>query len=450
MTRALLTLLACAVVLAGCDNNDPAALADVPPTVSTAPVTGICMEAATTGGQVMADGGAPVTARGVVWGSEPNPTFANRHTIDGTGTGAFVSEIAGLSPETTYYVRAYALNRAGTAYGEEISFTTKAGEYAIRVLGRVDGHPTLGNSLNEQCQVAGSYHLGNNRFGSYVWAPGTGFRKIDMPGDGSAYAINQGGTVVGGVTVDGVGRAYSWSEADGFRLYPMPDGAAAFTGAMGSGINSQGVIAGTIWGSDFDEAAVLWHPDGEAVVLRRVSRTTATGINEAGVVVGTAHAMPAIWRAPDEDPVRLQGNAVGQGWGINQRGDVVGVGGVTAMDLGAGLWRDGQHTRLIALPGHDAAIARSLTDPDTDNVIRAVGWSEPVAWGGAVARRPVLWTVDGSHVHVADLYPPPGHLGAIAKEIKILQGEVVIIGTSYTQDSAFAVMWSTSRDVCGP
>jgi hypothetical protein len=50
---------------------------------------------------------------------------------------------------------------------------------------------------------------------------------------------------------------------------------------------------------------------------------------------------------------------------------------------------------------------------------------------------------------VAELYPPAGHLGAFAKAVRIIKGEVVVVGTSYKHGSAFAVMWTTSRDVCG-
>ena len=79
---------------------------------------------ANSGGNIT-DGGASVTARGVVWNTSQNPTIAlSTKTIDGTGTGNFSSAISGLTPNTTYYLRAYATNSAGTAYGNEITFTT--------------------------------------------------------------------------------------------------------------------------------------------------------------------------------------------------------------------------------------------------------------------------------------------------------------------------------------
>ncbi len=95
------------------------------PTVETAQITGIGVTSATGGGNVTGDGGGTsVTARGVCWNILQNPTLANSHTEDGLGLGGFVSQLTGLSPDTTYYVRAYATNIAGTSYGQEVTFLT--------------------------------------------------------------------------------------------------------------------------------------------------------------------------------------------------------------------------------------------------------------------------------------------------------------------------------------
>ena len=67
-----------------------------------------------------------MTARGICWDTLHNPTISNSHTIDGSGIGMFTSYMTGLKPNTTYYVRAYATNSEGTAYGNEVTFTTIA------------------------------------------------------------------------------------------------------------------------------------------------------------------------------------------------------------------------------------------------------------------------------------------------------------------------------------
>ncbi len=93
------------------------------PTVTTATVTGITQTTATGGGNVTSTGGADVTAKGLCWGTATNPDLTGSHTSDGTGTGSFTSSLTGLTPGTTYYVRAYATNSVGTAYGSDVTFT---------------------------------------------------------------------------------------------------------------------------------------------------------------------------------------------------------------------------------------------------------------------------------------------------------------------------------------
>ena len=97
-----------------------------PPTVTTNNVTGITETTAVCGGNVTADGGATVTARGVCWSTSQNPTISDSHTTDGSGTGSYTSNMTGLNAGTTYYVRAYATNEKGTVYGEEKMFTTQS------------------------------------------------------------------------------------------------------------------------------------------------------------------------------------------------------------------------------------------------------------------------------------------------------------------------------------
>jgi hypothetical protein len=94
------------------------------PVVATVTVVNITQTTANSGGNVTSDGGATITARGVCWGISANPTNAGVHTSDGSGKGIFSSVIKGLNPSTIYYVRAYATNNVGTAYGNQVSFST--------------------------------------------------------------------------------------------------------------------------------------------------------------------------------------------------------------------------------------------------------------------------------------------------------------------------------------
>jgi uncharacterized protein (TIGR02145 family) len=96
------------------------------PTLTTSAVIDITINSATAGGSITKDGGAAVTARGVCWGTTANPVISGSHTSDSKGTGSFTSSLTDLTPNTDYHVRAYATNKAGTAYGADVTFTTTA------------------------------------------------------------------------------------------------------------------------------------------------------------------------------------------------------------------------------------------------------------------------------------------------------------------------------------
>jgi len=95
--------------------------------LTTTAVSSISETTAISGGNITNDGGTLITQRGVCCSTSPSPTTANTTIISGSGTGSFTSNLTSLTANTTYYVRAYATNSAGTAYGDEVSFTTTAG-----------------------------------------------------------------------------------------------------------------------------------------------------------------------------------------------------------------------------------------------------------------------------------------------------------------------------------
>ncbi len=86
----------------------------------------IALDAAVSGGEVLQDGGDPVVSRGVCWSTSPEPTTADAKTLDGTGVGTFGSSLSELTAGQLYYVRAYATKSAGTAYGQQESFSTES------------------------------------------------------------------------------------------------------------------------------------------------------------------------------------------------------------------------------------------------------------------------------------------------------------------------------------
>jgi len=94
------------------------------PTLTTSSISSITSTSVNGGGNISSDGGAAVSARGLVYGTSANPTLSNTVLTIGSGTGSFSGTLTGLTPNTTYYIRAYATNSAGTGYGNEVSFQT--------------------------------------------------------------------------------------------------------------------------------------------------------------------------------------------------------------------------------------------------------------------------------------------------------------------------------------
>jgi hypothetical protein len=95
-----------------------------PPKVDTREVTEITEQSAKCGGNVTSIGSSGITSRGVCWNTSGNPTTADAFTFDGADVGDYASFLNSLQPNTTYYVRAYAKNVFGMAYGKEKSFKT--------------------------------------------------------------------------------------------------------------------------------------------------------------------------------------------------------------------------------------------------------------------------------------------------------------------------------------
>ncbi len=96
------------------------------PTLTTSAITNIAGTSATSGGTITSEGSGTVISRGVSWSTSTTPTISDSKTTDGAGAGTFTSSISGLYGATTYYVRSYATNSAGTGYGNAISFTTQS------------------------------------------------------------------------------------------------------------------------------------------------------------------------------------------------------------------------------------------------------------------------------------------------------------------------------------
>ncbi len=96
------------------------------PTISTTAAFNVTSSSALSGGNITNNGGATITSSGICWSTSENPTISNSKSSDGTLTGVYASSMSGLVPGTTYYIRSYATNNIGTAYGNQVTLTISA------------------------------------------------------------------------------------------------------------------------------------------------------------------------------------------------------------------------------------------------------------------------------------------------------------------------------------
>jgi hypothetical protein len=168
--KQIVLLLAFALLLLSCKKNAISVVSL--PNVSTSSITSVRETSAMSGGDVVSTGNSVVEVRGVCWSTSHNPTVTADTTMDDRGAGIFVSRITHLMPSTTYFLRAYASNNVGTAYGMEDSFTTASppfsaiGYYSGEIVsGTVLPHGTpIGARLTNDSPVSGFIYVNGGTY----------------------------------------------------------------------------------------------------------------------------------------------------------------------------------------------------------------------------------------------------------------------------------------------
>lgn len=156
--------------------------------LTTAEATSITQTTVVTGGTILSDGGTPVTSRGVCWSISPSPSITNIHSSDGTGTGVFVSNVSNLTPNTVYFIRAYATNGGGTSYGDQITFTTLIDPTLPVVT------TTVVSAITQTTAACGGNVISDG--GSAVLFRGVCFSVAPGPTTANSYTTDGGGTGV--------------------------------------------------------------------------------------------------------------------------------------------------------------------------------------------------------------------------------------------------------------
>ena len=176
------------------------------PNITTTAVTSVENTTAVTGGEIISEGTSAVTQRGVCWSISNNPTIDYGKTNDGSGAGLFTSNMTVLIPGITYYVRAYATTSAGTAYGNEVSFTTKQSSNESETVTDIDGNVYHSVTIGTQTWLVENLKTTRYRNGERIVTTtpvNKDIRYEDTPKYQWAYNGDEG-------NVAKYGRLYTW------------------------------------------------------------------------------------------------------------------------------------------------------------------------------------------------------------------------------------------------
>ena len=256
------------------------------PTLTTSAVSLITQTTSSSGGTISTDGGASITARGVCWSTSTNPTIAlTTKTNDGAGTGAFTSNITGLTTNTTYYIRAYATNTLGTAYGNEITFTTLQNSTAINIPG-----PTVtdidGNTYQSVTNCGLTFTKTNLNVSKY--SDGTLIPQVTDPTQWANLTTGAwcyyNNTTANGATY---GRLYNW-----YAVVGIYDAASAVNPALRKKLAPTG-----------------WHvpTDAEWSSLINCLDPNADGGNNFNIAGGKMKSTSTLWQSPNTDATNASG-----------------------------------------------------------------------------------------------------------------------------------------------
>ena len=256
--------------------------ATIPTGITTITASAITQTMASSGGSISNTGGISITSRGVCWSNATSsPTIANTKTIDGTGTGAFASLLTGLTAGTTYYVKAFATNSVGTAYGNTISFTTATATIPV-------GISTNTLSLVTQTTASGGGNV-NNDGGASVNTRGVCWSNT-----------NSNPTIANTKTIDGSGIGAFSSSITGLTA-----GTTYYVRAYAT--NTAGTAYGSMKNFTTQSATIP-----QSIITTTVSSLTQTAANSGGSITsdgGATITMKGVcWSSTTSTPTIINSN----------------------------------------------------------------------------------------------------------------------------------------------
>lgn len=393
------------------------------PVVITSDVNDITKTSATCGGNVTDDGGSEVGVKGVCWSTTSNPTIdKDAHTSDGSGIGNYTSSITGLTSNTTYYVRAYATNSAGTSYGEQKNFTTDS-ENTIPIVNTSEASDVTKNTA-----VCGGEVVDDG--GSEVTSRGVCWNTSPYP------------TIDCNYTVDGHGEGVFVSNLDN-----LEHSTTYYVRAYA--INSIGVIYG-------EEISFKTLPEIPSVVTYPLSSITQTTVSCGGNVTdggGTVVISRGVCWSTEQNPT-IENSHTTDGSGL---GDF--TSSITGLTLkttyyirayatnseGTGYGEERSFTTLPELPtvitypvtdftGNSATFGGNVISDGGEEIIRGFCWS--------TSENP---TINDNHTEngngIGDFYANITELEPIT-EYYVRAYATNSAGTSYGEQMSFTTLYA--------
>ena len=354
--------------------------------LTTTVASGITCTAAISGGNITNDGGSAITARGICYSTTADPTIANTVVNSGSGIGSFSANITGLAAGITYHVRAFATNTAGTAYGNDISFTTTTGcQVGIFVTGWDDVFNISGNIrtpkvwANTSGSYAGTalpftanipaeansvfvsgndvYVAGKENGRATVWKNGIATGLSDVPSspffyEGDAYSVYVAGTDVY-VAGNSANAAMVWKNGIATTLS---------TGTMGASANAVFVSGADVYvvgyenqmiSSTLVSIATIWKNGVGTSLTTGSADAVANSVFVAGsdvYVSGKEGNAAKVWKNGVASTLPVTGTNTAVAWSIFVSGTDVYVAGTeddgTSINSFARLWKNGTGSSL--------------------------------------------------------------------------------------------------------